>query len=285
MLECVINVSEGRDTEVLAALDAAAVATQLDRHTDHDHHRSVFTLAHHDPATLMTSVQALARAVASRVDLNAHAGVHPRLGALDVVPFVALAPSDPTAAVDLARTFAPWWSNTFAVPTFFYDAADPMRRTLPALRRDAFETRSPDHGPAAPHPRLGATAVGARAPMVAVNVELDSSDRALAASIARTVRERDGGLAGVRALGFALASVNRVQVSMNVVDLDATSTATACTRVRVLAANAGVQPVRVELVGLVPAFDYERWDDEFRAWSGWDETCTVEWRAARLGSG
>lgn len=279
MLECVINVSEGSDEQALATLDAVARAALVDRHSDRDHNRSVFTLAHADDDAVQQVARELATAVAERIDLRAHRGVHPRLGALDVVPFVALDPTPPGLAIEHAHRFATWWSDTFAVPTFFYDQADPARRTLPEVRRDAFAARTPDHGPDRAHPTLGATAVSARPPMVAINVDLATTDIGIARDIARTVRERDGGLPGVRALGFELVSRAQVQVSMNVVDLHATSSGRACLRVRELAAAARVEATRVELVGLVPRFDYEQWPDEFRVWSGLDETVTVEWRA------
>jgi glutamate formiminotransferase len=277
VLECVPNVSEGRDRAVIDVLASACGRALLDVHVDADHHRSVFTLAGDD---LPTAVRSLAVAVAERIDVRLHAGVHPRLGALDVVPFVALAGSTPADAVDAARAFAAWAADTVALPVFLYDAADPAGRTLPDTRRDAFTARAPDAGPSSPHPTLGAVAVGARAPMVAVNCELARDDVALARTIATRVRERDGGLAGVRALGLHLDSVERSQVSMNLVALEQTGVQDACRAVDALARAAGNAVTRVELVGLLPAEELARCDDDFRAWSGLGPDDTVEARVA-----
>jgi glutamate formiminotransferase len=277
MLECVPNVSEGRNRSVLDALSASCGRALLDRHVDPDHHRSVFTLAGDETAV---AARSLAHGVAERVDLAAHAGVHPRLGALDVVPFVALAGSTREDAVGAAREFATWIARTLAVPAFLYDAADPSERTLPDARRDAFRTRAPDVGPRHPHPTLGAVAVGARAPMIAVNCELARDDLALARGIAARVRARDGGLPGVRALGLHLDSRSRAQVSMNLVALERTGLQHACRAVDALARVAGTSVARVELVGLVPAVELTRCDVEFLEWSGIGTDDTIEARLA-----
>ncbi len=282
MLECVPNVSEGRDRTVLDGLSAACGDALLDRHVDTDHHRSVFTLAGratgNDPTA---AVRALALAVAELVDLRAHTGVHPRLGALDVVPFVALTGSTRVDAMDAARAFATWVVDALALPVFLYDDADPEGRTLPATRRDAFRARAPDLGPAVPHPSLGAVAVGARDPLVAVNCELARDDLPLARAIATRVRERDGGLPGVRALGLHLDSVGRAQVSMNLVALGRTGLQAACRAVDALARDAGTSVARVELVGLLPAAELAKCDDEFLAWSGVGPDDSIEAQVAR----
>jgi glutamate formiminotransferase len=280
VLECVPNVSEGRDPEVLDALAAACGDGLLDRHVDADHHRSVFTLA---GPTTSDAVRSLARAVAERLDLAGHAGVHPRLGALDVVPFVALDGSAADDAVGAAREFATWVASDLQVAVFLYDGADPAGRTLPAARRDAFTTRHPDLGPSRPHPTLGAVAVGAREPLIAVNCELARDDLALARVIAASVRERDGGLPGVRALGLRLPSSGVVQVSMNLVALERTGLQDACRAVDALARGAGTAVARVELVGLMPGAELARCDDEFRAWSGIGPDVTIEGRLATRG--
>ena len=280
MLECVPNVSEGRDRAVLDSLARACGRALLDRHVDTDHHRSVFTLAGPRPTNAADAVRYLALAVADRVDIGDHAGVHPRFGALDVVPFVALDGEPTITATDAARDFAGWIASELSLPVFLYDGADPDRRTLPDARRDAFVTRAPDLGPAIPHPRLGAIAVGARPPLVAVNCELARDDLALARQLAHAVRERDGGLPGVRALGLHLESVRRAQVSMNLVALDRTGLQQACERVRELARAAGTDVVRVELVGLVPAAELARCDPAFLAWSRIGRDQTIEGRLA-----
>ncbi|MEX1008442.1 MAG: glutamate formiminotransferase [Acidimicrobiia bacterium] len=281
MLECVPNVSEGRNTRALDALARACGASLLDVHVDADHHRSVFTLAGPGEHDAEPALRRLARAVADRVDLTAHDGVHPRIGALDVVPFVALDGTPSGDAVDAARAFASWAAEELALPVFLYGDADPQHRALPDTRRDAFTRRQPDVGPPEPHPQLGAVAVGARPLLVAVNCELDRDDLALARSLARAVREIDGGLIGVRALGLELESAARVQVSMNLVDLGATGLQQACEAVRSLARGRGADVARVELVGLLPASELARCDDEFRVWSGISPDQTIEARLDR----
>ena len=274
MLECVVNVSEGRRGDVIDELAAACGPALLDVHTDADHHRTVFTVARDAEA----AARALTSVTADRVDLSVHAGVHPRLGAIDVVPFVALAGSEPGDAVEAARSYATWVADALDLPAFLYGDADPDGRSLPDVRRDAFVRRDPDTGPGAPHPRLGAVAVGARPPLVAVNCWLDRDDLGLAREIAGQVRERDGGLPGVRALGIALASRGRVQVSMNVTRLEACGVERACTAVRRFAYEGGADVERVELVGLLQAAELDRCSPEFRNWSGIGPDATIEAR-------
>ena len=277
MLECVVNVSEGRRADVLARLAAACGPALLDLHADADHHRSVFTLAGDGDAAEMAAL-GLLEAVAAEVDLTGHQGVHPRLGAVDVVPFVALDGSAPADAVAAAGRFGRLAANRWGLPVFLYDAADPQRRTLPSVRRDAFLGRTPDFGPPAPHPRLGAVAVGARPVLVAVNCDLTSPDLDAARQIARAVRERDGGLPGVRALGFMLASRGRAQVSMNLVDLAATGLEAALTAVRAEADKRGVPIAAVELVGLIPEAELRRCSRPFLNWAGLGPELTIEAR-------
>jgi len=278
VLECVPNVSEGRRADVIAALARTCGGSLLDVHSDPDHHRSVFTLAG-DHVT--QEIRSLADAVAERVSIADHDGVHPRLGALDVVPFVALAGSVPGDAVAAAREFAPWLAAAHGVPVFLYGDADPGGRSLPETRRDAFEGRAPDHGPDRPHPTLGATAVGARPPLVAVNCWLDGDDVGLARRVAAAVRERDGGLPGVRALGLPLpAAGGRAQVSMNLVDLAATGLEAAVAAVRANVEAAGGAVEQVELVGLVPAAELERCSAGFLDWAGLTADATIEARLA-----
>jgi len=278
VLECVPNVSEGRDVGILDALTRACGTALLDRHVDPDHHRSVFTLAGDET---VSAVRELSLAVAEHIDVRGHTGAHPRLGALDVVPFVALEGEPAGTAVDAARDFAAWIADTLMLPVFLYDAADPEARSLPETRRDAFAHRRPDFGPGAAHPQLGAVAVGARPPIIAVNCELAVDDVALARSIAANVRERDGGLPGVRALGLHLDGAGRSQVSMNLVALERTGLQAACTMVERLAIAAGNAVARVEIVGLVPADELARCEPEFVAWSGIRSDQTIESRLAR----
>jgi glutamate formiminotransferase len=283
MLECVVNVSEGRQVEVVDAVAKACGPALLDVHTDPDHNRSVLTLGG-EADEVAAAALALARATVERIDLSTHAGAHPRLGAIDVVPFVPLGPAGADELV-LAGGVALAWAERAAgelgVPVFLYDAADPKRRSLPDLRRTAFRERQPDFGPAEPHPTAGAMAVGARPILVALNCELADDDVAAARVTSWAVRERDGGLPGVRALGFALASKGRAQVSMNLVDLSATGVEDACAGVRRAARRLGTDVAAVELVGLLPAAELERCSGEFLAWSGLSPDQTIEIRLRR----
>jgi glutamate formiminotransferase len=278
-LECVPNISEGRRADVLDELSAACGPSLLDLHADADHHRSVFTLAGPGARDAETAVCALARVAAARVELTGHEGVHPRLGVIDVVPFVAL-DEDHDIAADAAAAFAIWAVEELAVPVFFYDDADPKRRSLPELRADAFIKRGPDAGPSRPHPTLGAVAVGARPPLVAVNCWLDTNDELVARRLARAVRELDGGMPGVRALGLLLESVATAQVSMNLVDLPVTGIEAAVSEVRRLAAKDDWEITKVEIVGLIPQAELDRTSEEFREWAGLTTDRTVEGRLA-----
>ena len=273
-----MNISEGRDRHRIDAIAAAARPAVLDVHADPDHHRSVVTLAAREAAVTEAATRRLAEVTLEDLDLREHAGVHPRLGVLDVVPFVALTPTPADVAVAAAHAFGDWLARVHRVPVFFYGAAAPDGRSLPTVRRDAFQALTPDRGPRVADPRVGATAVGARPPLIAINVELATPDLAAAQLIARETRERDGGLLGVRTLGLPLESRGTVQVSMNLVDLPTTGVERACTEVRDRARLRGIDVVRVELVGLLTAAELARCSTAFRAWSGLDEADTIEGR-------
>lgn len=242
MLECVVNISEGRDHAAIDAIGAAAGPHLLDLHTDPHHNRSVLTLVGEDAARAVT-----AEAVA-RIDLRTHEGVHPRIGAVDVVPFVPLGASTLQDAILARDRFCAWASSALGVPCFTYGP----ERTLPEVRRHAFTDLAPDVGPVRPHPSAGAIAVGARPVLVAYNVWLRQPDLALARSVAATLRSPQ-----VRTLGLAVGP--RVQVSMNLVAPHEVGPAAAADAVAALAPVAGC-----ELVGLVPqgvldAVDPRRW--------------------------
>jgi glutamate formiminotransferase len=267
LLECVPNVSEGRSREALEALAASMRAVRgahlLDLAPDADHHRTVVTLAGGADA-LREAVLALFAWADRWIDLRRHRGVHPRIGAVDVVPFVPLAGATLEQAIAAARETATAVAERFALPVFLYEeaASRPARRRLADLRRGeldglaerlAEEEWRPDFGPAALHPRLGATVVGARFYLLAVNALLATAEVAVAREIARAVREASGGLPGVRALGLLLPSQGRAQVSMNLVDFRKTSLADLLARVAAEAAARGTEVVATELVGLAPA--------------------------------
>jgi glutamate formiminotransferase len=230
VLECVVNVSEGRREEALAALAAAAGGDLLDVHTDADHHRSVLTLVG----------EAAPRSVASeavrRLDLRDHRGAHPRIGLVDVVPFVPLDGADLADAVAARDRFADWAGDELGVPCFLYGP----ERTLPDVRRTAFTELSPHTGPPEPHPTAGAIAVGARDLLVAYNLWLAEPDLDAARAAAASLRSP-----AVRALGLRVG--REVQVSLNLVDPLTFGPADAYDAV------AATLPVaRAELVGLVP---------------------------------
>ncbi len=260
MLEAVPNVSEGRDARALREIGRAFAsrARLLDVHFDADHHRSVFTLAA-DPDPLVESLVAgIARAL-ELVDLRLHDGVHPRVGAVDVVPLVHLVPADVQRAEDAARAVAERVGGELQVPVFLYGSVGGGKRPvffrsggLAELERriEAGELRA-DAGPSRLDPRSGAVLVGARAPLIAYNVEL-GADVNVARSIAASIRESGGGMPGVQAIGLELPRSRRVQVSMNVLDLERAPLHEVVTRIRQEAIRHGVKVVAGELVGLVP---------------------------------
>src|SRR5262245_48209963 len=266
LLECVPNISEGRDAAIVAAIaDAFASegATLLDVESDPDHHRSVISIAGTRREVVRGAV-AGARTAMAHIDLTRHAGAHPRMGATDVIPFIPLAGSTMTDAVGAAEEAAERIAKELSIPTYLYgDAARrPERRDLAKVREGQFEgirgaiatdpSRAPDFGPSAVHATAGASAVGARFFLIAFNVDLDTRDLSVAKSIAKAVRERDGGLPGVKALGFDLPARGWVQVSMNLVDFRKTSAVAAFHAVAERAKAAGVAVAGSELVGLIP---------------------------------
>jgi glutamate formiminotransferase / 5-formyltetrahydrofolate cyclo-ligase len=285
LVECVVNVSEGRDLAVVGAIGAAGGDRVLDVHSDPEHHRSVLTLA--GP---LDAVEAAARAVVTRaielIDLRTHSGLHPRFGAADVVPFVSLADSVTGAAgwdaVLAARDrFAEWAGAELGLPCFLYGP----ERSLPDVRRRAFSTLAPDAGPPRPHPSAGAAAVGARGVLVAYNIWLTGSgdgaaDVAEVAEVARAIATAIRGPA-VRALGFALDRA--AQVSVNLVDPTAVSIEQVYDEVAASAVAKGVAVLRAELVGLIPAVVLDGVPP--RRWSELDlsEESTIERRLETAG--
>jgi len=262
-LLAVPNVSEGRDSGRIAALQGAFArgATLLDRHSDADHDRTVFTLAAGAPG-LRDALVAGAEQAVEILDMTGYAGLHPAIGALDVCPVVWVDPADREAARTLAVEVAEQVGG-LGVPVFLYGelASRPERAERAYfrnsglaelwLRMEAGELR-PDRGPGLPHRTAGATLVTARPPLAAFNVELDSDDREVAGAIAAGLRESGGGLPGVRAIGLLLSG-GRAQVATNVHDPLAVPLTEVVERVRALAAPLGAHPVEAEVVGLVPA--------------------------------
>ena len=267
LLECVPNISDGRDATAIDAIAkafASGGATLLDVESDRDHNRSVVTIAG-SRREVVDGAVAGARAALSRIDLTKHEGAHPRMGATDVVPFIPLAGATMADAVAAADEAAERIARELGVPTYLYgDAARvEARRDLAKVREGQFEgirdligtdpARAPDFGPTAVHPTGGATAVGARFFLIAFNVDLVTRDLPLAKRIAKEIRERDGGLKGVKALGFDLPEKGWVQVSMNLVDYRQTTPIAAYDAIKARADAAGVEIAGSELVGLIPA--------------------------------
>ena len=261
-LESVPNFSEGRDAGTIEALlsSLSAHADVLDVHSDADHNRSVFTLVG-DDASLVEALLAGIACARERIDLRSHEGAHPRIGAADVVPIVALDPKDRERARDCALRLADRIGAELRLPVFLYGDSAPERG--PAFYRrggpeelqrriDAAEIR-PDYGPAQLDDRAGGVIVGARRPLIAFNVNLATTDAEIARAIAAVVRERGGGFPGVRALGLFLPRAGRAQVSMNVEDYEAAALHEIVQRVEDEARARGVEVAGAELVGLMPA--------------------------------
>ncbi len=261
-LEAVPNFSEGRDRAIIAAIgDAiAAHAELLDVHADEDHNRSVFTLVA-EPVPLVEALVAAIAVAGERIDLRRHEGAHPRIGAADIVPVVPIEPRDAGRARETALALAQRVGEELGLPVFLYADLAPgrgpafFRRGGPEelqRRIDAGEL-APDYGPSRLDPVAGGVLVGARAPLIAFNVDLDGDDLEAARAIARLVRERDGGFPGVRALGLSLPRAGRVQVSLNVEDWAAAPLHELVATIEREAAARGLGVVRCELVGLMPA--------------------------------
>jgi glutamate formiminotransferase len=261
-LESVPNFSEGRDAGTIEALRSALAAHSdvLDVHSDADHNRSVFTLIG-DDTSLVEALLAGVACARERIDLRSHDGTHPRIGAADVVPIVALEPTDRERARDCALRLADRIGAELGLPVFLYGESAPGRG--PAFYRqggpeelqrriDAGELR-PDYGPARLDERAGGVIVGARRPLIAFNVNLATDDVEIARAIAAVVREKGGGFPGVRALGLLLPSVGRAQVSMNVEDYEAAALHEIVRRIDEEARARGVDVAGAELVGLMPA--------------------------------
>jgi glutamate formiminotransferase/glutamate formiminotransferase/formiminotetrahydrofolate cyclodeaminase len=261
VLEAVPNVSEGRATPAIEAIgDAFGTAARvLDVHADADHHRSVFTLAGSGDALVEALLAGAGRAV-ELIDLRAHDGIHPRVGAVDVVPLVPLGDDDLEPAKGVALTVARRLGDDLGLTVFLYaevgEGRPPAffrRGGLAELeRRVAAGELVPDHGPTAIDPRSGVVLVGARRPLVAYNVELATTEVEIARSVAAAVRESGGGMPGVQAIGLHLPRSRRVQVSMNVLELERSPLHEVVLRVGSEAAARGVSVAGGELVGLVP---------------------------------
>jgi glutamate formiminotransferase / 5-formyltetrahydrofolate cyclo-ligase len=270
LIECVPNFSEGRRPEVveeiaraIGQIDGVSV---LDHTLDETHNRSVITFAGSAEPVVRAATAAVGRAL-ELIDMEQQTGAHPRIGAVDVIPFVPLGTSRIEECVDLARRFGEQIAARFDIPVFLYGEAAlrPERRRLANVRRGQYEglrdaigtdpERAPDFGPARLHPRGGAVAVGARKPLIAFNINLRTDDLAIARKIATAIRESSGGMPAVQAMGVLLEYHGlppMAQVSTNLVDWERTGIAAVVNEVRRLAREAGTDIDHCELIGLAP---------------------------------
>jgi glutamate formiminotransferase len=267
VIECVPNVSEGRRPEVVAAMAEAVRAVAgvrlLDHSSDASHNRSVFTLAG-DAAGVEQAVLALVERAVADVDLGTHRGEHPRMGAVDVVPFIPIEGVTMAECVALARTVGAAIAERFHIPVYLYEEAsnNPLRKNLEDIRRGEFEGLAakmasegwaPDFGPATPHPSAGATVVGARMPLIAYNINLATDRLDVARKIAAAIRHSSGGYRFVKAMGIKLEERGIVQVSMNLTNYEKTPIFRVFETVKREAERYGVAILESEIVGLVPS--------------------------------
>jgi len=270
LIECVPNFSEGRRDEVVEEIVRAVGqidgVTVLDHTRDETHNRSVITFAGSAGPVVKAATAAVGRAL-ELIDMEQHTGAHPRIGAVDVIPFVPLGTTRIEECVDLARRFGEQIASRFDIPVYLYGEAAlrPDRRRLADVRRGQYEAirdeiginplRDPDFGPAKMHTRGGAVAVGARKPLIAFNINLQTAELATAIKIASTIRESSGGMPAVQAMGVLLENPGMrpmAQVSTNLVDWERTGIATVVREVRRLARKAGTDIDHCELIGLAP---------------------------------
>jgi glutamate formiminotransferase len=266
ILECVPNFSEGRDLEkiekIVDSFRGRADVKLLDYQLDKDHNRLVVTLVG-TPEAIKPAVIAAMGVAIELIDMRQHEGQHPRMGAIDVVPFIPVKDMSMTEAVDISKDVAREVSETYSLPVFLYErsARSPERQNLAAIRKGEFEGMAakirdpkwyPDFGPKEIHPTAGVTAVGARMPLVAFNVNLDTANMDIANAVARKVRHVSGGLRYCKGIGVALKERGIVQVSMNMTDYTKTALYSSFELVRMEARRYGINVVGSEIVGLVP---------------------------------
>jgi len=291
LVECVPNFSEGRKAETVERIANSVESVQgaivLNRHIDRDHNRSVITFVANPEAIVEAAVRAVATA-AQLIDLRTHAGVHPRIGATDVLPFVPVSGVTIDQCVSLAHEAGRRIWEELRIPVYFYERAAllPDRVRLEHVRGEGFEwlrehiksdpDRVPDVGDRKLHESAGAIVVGARPFLIAFNVNLRTNDLSVARRIARAVRERDGGLPFVKALGFELQSRGVVQVSMNLIDYGHTAISRAFDAVQKQAKTEGVEILSAEIVGLLPRAALDRTAAYFPLLENFRETLVLE---------
>ncbi len=275
IFECVMNVSEGRDRiklqAIAAEIQAVPDAYLLEYSADFDHHRSVFTFTGTCESIFEAAFAAIERVV-TLIDLRIHRGVHPRLGAVDVVPFVPIQGVGLKDCAEIAHRLGAKVAKQLGVPVYLYEEAAicSERKTLPDIRRRGFEAvsreigtdllRKPDFGSARLHPTAGATVIGARRPLIAFNLYLNTPDVGVARNIAARIRETRGGLPAVRSLGFYISRRNQAQVSVNLLDYRRNSLNKVYERVSEEAHRLNLDVLATEIIGLVPQEAMDRTD-------------------------
>jgi glutamate formiminotransferase len=267
IIECIPNISEGRRPDVIEAIASAIRAVPgvrlLDYSSDASHNRSVFTLVG-EAAPLEMAILAMFEQALDRIDLRTHSGEHPRLGAVDVVPFVPIEGITMDGCVALAKDVAQKVADRFSLPVYLYEEAssNPARKNLEDIRRGEFEGLeakmagggwTPDFGPSRPHPSAGACVIGARMPLIAYNINLDTNRIEVAKKIAAAIRQSSGGFRYVKAAGFALDDRGIVQVSMNLTNYQKTPIFRVFEVVKREAERYGVRVLESEVVGLIPS--------------------------------
>ncbi len=266
LMECIPNISEGRRLELVnefaEIVRAVPGVTLIDYSSDASHNRSVFTFLG-DPEQVMEAAFRFAKHAVEKIDLRVHEGEHPRMGAVDVIPFVPIRDMDMAECVELSKKLGERIANELDLPVFLYEesASAPHRKNLAAIRKGQFEGMAakvleeqwhPDFGGNRIHPSAGVVAVGARQPLIAFNINLDTSDVSIAKKIAKIIREKDGGFRAVKALGVMLEERNIAQVSINMCDYKQTPLYRVLEFVRFEAARYGVHVVGTEVIGLAP---------------------------------
>ncbi len=266
IMECIPNISEGRRLDLVEEfadiVRAVPGVTLIDYSSDASHNRSVFTFLG-DPDQVVEAAFRFAQHAVEKIDLRVHEGEHPRMGAVDVIPFVPIRDMDMAECVELSKKLGERLANELDLPVFLYEesASAPHRKNLAAIRKGQFEGMAakvledqwhPDFGGNRIHPSAGVVAVGARQPLIAFNINLDTSDVGIAKKIAKIIREKDGGFRAVKALGVILEERNIAQVSINMCDYKQTPLYRVLEFVRFEAARYGVHVVGTEIIGLAP---------------------------------
>ncbi|MBQ1632250.1 MAG: glutamate formimidoyltransferase [Clostridia bacterium] len=266
LMECIPNISEGRRLDLVEEfadiVRAVPGVTLIDYSSDASHNRSVFTFLG-DPDQVMEAAFRFAKHAVEKIDLRVHEGEHPRMGAVDVIPFVPIRDMDMAECVERSKVLGERIANELELPVFLYEesASAPHRKNLAAIRKGQFEGMAekvledqwhPDFGGNRIHPSAGVVAVGARQPLIAFNINLDTSDVSIAKKIAKIIREKDGGFRAVKALGVMLEERNIAQVSINMCDYKQTPLYRVLEFVRFEAARYGVHVVGTEIIGLAP---------------------------------